>query len=127
VRYHQAHGLDRRDLPKANGIAGLDWQTIVHSNFDPQRFSAAVANRARPQQGFEYEHKKGRGMNTEYDDLGDFAEVCRQADAKYRPRLVKAEDVIPRLALSSAESVSGFVPPDYLIEGFENPDDVRMR
>jgi hypothetical protein len=82
VRYHQAHGLDRRDLPKANGIAGLDWQTIVHSNFDPQRFSAAVANRARPQQGFEYEHKKGRGMNTEYDDLGDFAEVCRQADSE---------------------------------------------
>jgi RecA-family ATPase len=57
-------------------------------------------------------------MHSEYDELSpDFADACRQADAKYRPRLVKAEDIVQRLALSSAEFVSGFVPPDYLIEG----------
>jgi AAA domain len=57
-------------------------------------------------------------MHSEYDELSpDFADACRQADAKYRPRLVKAEDIVQRLALSSAEFVSGFVPPNYLIEG----------
>ena len=62
--------LDRREQSLTNDCAGLHWQTGVHDNFDPQRLSGALANRANAVTGQMATWREWRAWRREFKSLG---------------------------------------------------------
>jgi hypothetical protein len=62
--------LDRREVRSTNALAGLHWLTVLRGDFDPQRLSGALANRANAVTGQMATWREWRAWRREFKSLG---------------------------------------------------------